>query len=116
MKLQMFVIFDACAQVYNKPFCQINEQVAVRCCQDLVNDPGTDCSKSPHDYSLFHIGTYDDEHAEIKIADTHKCVCRFHELVKHHKPFAPIEGNKVVYAESRPAHAINDQEKEQCAQ
>lgn len=116
MKLQIYVIFDSAAKVYNKPFCQINDAVAVRCCQELVNDPGTDCSRSPHDFSLFNIGTYDDAHAQIKTTDKHNCVCRFHELVKHHKPFEPIEGNKVVYHDSKPAHSIIDQEQEKCAQ
>lgn len=80
MLTNLYVIFDAKAQMYNKPFTMINDQVALRAAHDLVNDKSTECAKNPHDFAMFHIGNYDDTTAEIKPLDSFNCICRFHEL------------------------------------
>lgn len=82
MKMFMYVIFDNKAKMYNKPFCMLNDQVAIRAGQDLVNDHSTECSKNPQDFALFLIAEYDDETAEIKPFDKQICLIRFHELIQ----------------------------------
>ncbi len=61
MKTNMYVIYDAKAQIYNKPFHQANEQVLMRTVSDLRNEPGTDIFKHPSDFNLYQTGVYDDE-------------------------------------------------------
>lgn len=82
MITNLYVIYDKAANFYNKPFAQINEQIALRSAYDLLEDPRTDVHKSPEDFTMFWLGTYDDETAQIHCHDTEhrKVVCRFHEL------------------------------------
>jgi hypothetical protein len=76
----MYVVYDSKAQVYNKPFYFINHQVAIRACRELLSDPNNEISRHPEDFAMFHVGTYDDLHAHIKLAKTQECIVRFHEL------------------------------------
>lgn len=91
MLMQMYVIFDKKAKIYNKPFYLINDNVALRTANQLVNDVNMECSKSPEDFVMFRIGSYEDTTAKVKPYEKHDVICRFHELVQHHKPFDPIE-------------------------
>ena len=79
MKTEIYVIFDEAAQVYNKPFHLINEQVALRTAITLRNDPQSEICKHPSDYSMHYLGTYDDTTAEF-VLEKRRCVVRFHEL------------------------------------
>lgn len=80
MKLQMYVIFDSKALVYNRPFYLPNDDVALRTAKDLRQDPNSEAFKNPEDYTLFHIGSYDDENAEITTLPTPQPLIRFNEL------------------------------------
>lgn len=62
---QVFSIFDNAAKVYNKPFFLKNRYEAVRMFGDLVRDEQSMLSKHPQDFSLFHVGSFDDESAEL---------------------------------------------------
>ena len=69
MKLEIFTIHDVKAAVYNRPQFMINKAMAIRTFGDLVNDnhgDNNEISKHPEDYTLFHIGTWDDVECEIK--------------------------------------------------
>ena len=79
MKTEMYVIYDQKAKIYNKPFHQINESVAIRTVADLVNDANSDSSRHPEDYILFRVATYDDSNAEIQTF-TPELICKFHEI------------------------------------
>lgn len=80
MIINAYVIFDTKAEIYNKPFYFLNDKIALRAAQDLIDDPQTDVHKHPEDFMMFHIGTYEDETAHFKANDKQKCICRFHEL------------------------------------
>lgn len=80
MKINAYVIFDHPAKLYNKPFYLLNDNVAKRAMQDLINDPQTDIARHPTDFSLWFIGTYDDTTATFCPVDTPQIICRAHEL------------------------------------
>ncbi|AXL14618.1 nonstructural protein [Microviridae sp.] len=82
MKTEIYTIFDTKAQIYNKPFHQINEAVALRTATDLANDSNSEIAKSPQDYILFYLGNYDDQSAQFELCEP-KSICKFHELVKN---------------------------------
>lgn len=66
MKLLAFSIYDEKVQGFNPPFfCQAVGQ-APRSMDDLVNDPQTVISRHPEDYSLYHVGSFDDGSAEFR--------------------------------------------------
>lgn len=60
MKLEMLSIRDVKMQAFMTPFFSINLAVAVRLFADAVNDPVSTMHKNPDDFSLYHLGTFQD--------------------------------------------------------
>ena len=60
MKLQIISVFDSKANQYMTPFYQATIGQARRIFSDIINNPEHQFSKNPEDYSLFHLGEYDD--------------------------------------------------------
>lgn len=67
MKYKVFTVHDAKAEAYLKPFLMRTKGEAIRAMQDLANDPKHDFSKYSEDYTLFEIGTYDDEQGNYEM-------------------------------------------------
>lgn len=61
MLLNVYSIFDAKLAVFNTPFFARANGEAIRSFSDLVHDSRTTVAQHPEDFSLFHIGQYDDE-------------------------------------------------------
>lgn len=57
---KIFTVFDSKARVFGNPFFAINEHVACRDFKLAATDPGSSISKTPEDFSLFEIGSFDD--------------------------------------------------------
>ncbi|AXL15580.1 nonstructural protein [Microviridae sp.] len=83
MKVLVMAIYDNKAHFYNKPFYQINRQVAERTATDLVSDINTDVSKHPEDFILFELGEFDDATATFDLHDAPVPLFRFHEIQKN---------------------------------
>lgn len=60
MKLTAFSILDGKSGIYNRPWFAVSTGVALRNFSDLVNDPKTEVSRHPEDYTICELGTYDD--------------------------------------------------------
>jgi len=76
----MYAIYDEKSKVYNKPFAMINEAVAIRAVKDLTLDTNTEVGRHPMDFSLWELGTYDDETANFVPYETKKLICMAHEI------------------------------------
>lgn len=63
MKHQIFTVYDSKAEVYTLPFFLSNQQMAQRTFKNWINDPQHTFGRNPEDYTLFHIGEYDDDNA-----------------------------------------------------
>lgn len=59
--LEIFSSYDEKLQGYNLPFFMPKKAQAIRHFADGINDPSTQISKHPGDYSLISLGTFDDE-------------------------------------------------------
>lgn len=70
MLMQIFAIYDSKAEVYNKPFYELTIASAIRAFSDAANDTQTAFAKHPADYTLFHIGTFDDATAKIDLNES----------------------------------------------
>lgn len=57
---QAFSIFDTAAGVYSPPFFQITKGLAIRIFTDTANDKTNAIGLHPNDYTLFAVGTFDD--------------------------------------------------------
>lgn len=80
MKTELYVIYDSKAQIYNKPFHQVNRDTAIRAAHSLATDPQGEVSRHPEDYALFQIGNYEDTTAQIDLFAQPEHVINFHEL------------------------------------
>lgn len=61
MKLSIFSIYDSKAQAYLPPFFLPRKQMAVRAFAECCNSESHQFGKWPADYTLFHVGAFDDE-------------------------------------------------------
>lgn len=91
MKKGIYCIYDSKAEAYNDPVYFQNDQVAMRAAVDLVSQGDNQIRNHPQDFTLFKIGEYDDETAQIKAADKFEVVCRFHEISTEQATAADIE-------------------------
>ncbi len=64
---QIYSVFDAKAQTYSNPFYSPNEQIAVRDFTRACRDPNLDLSKFPEDFSLQHLGSFNDENGQFSV-------------------------------------------------
>lgn len=60
MKMSMFGIYDEKSLSYGTPFFQPQVGQGMRTFSDLAKDAQSSISKHPEDYSLYHLGDYDD--------------------------------------------------------
>lgn len=60
MILHIYSVFDSVAEVFNKPFTDINDATAIRAFVEGVKD-------NPHknDYQLFYLGEFHDSNGDI---------------------------------------------------
>lgn len=58
-----FSIYDSAAQAYLPPFILPREEMAKRTFADCVNSAEHQFAAHPEDYTLFRLGTWDDETA-----------------------------------------------------
>lgn len=68
--MYIFSIFDSKAEIYNTPIFLPAIGQARRTFGDQVNDDESPFGKHPEDYTLFHIGSYETDTAEITPLET----------------------------------------------
>lgn len=62
MKLKLFSIYDTVAEIFNRPFADINDASAIRSFDQLMIEQG----KNKTDYILYNIGEYSDQDGMIQ--------------------------------------------------
>lgn len=65
MKTLLFAVFDSKAACYGTPFFSPKEATAMRSFAQAANDPNTMVFNHPEDFSLFHLGEFDDVTGEL---------------------------------------------------
>lgn len=63
MVTKAFSVYDAKGKFFGVPFFMLNEGLASRAFDDLVNDPHSFVNKHPEDYQLYEIGEFRDDEA-----------------------------------------------------
>lgn len=79
MNLNFYAIYDKATNAYMRPFVLQSDGQALRMFTDEAVKADSDISKHPEDYSIFRIGSWDDNTGEI-LACEPKCIGRAHEL------------------------------------
>lgn len=81
MRLQVYAVFDKGTETYGQPiFCRARGE-AVRSFGEAVNDPKSTIGKYPVDFSLWHIGEYDDAKGQLAAAHTPTVIVNAREMV-----------------------------------
>lgn len=65
MKQEIFTVFDEKAQAFLAPFFMGQLGQAKRIFTDCINSKDHQFGNHPHDYTLFHVGSFDDNTAEF---------------------------------------------------
>lgn len=60
MLLQVFSIYDSKVEAYLQPFFAPTKGAAIRYFSDAIADPQHQFFKHCEDFTLFHLGSYDD--------------------------------------------------------
>lgn len=65
-KLKVFTVYDSKAEAYLQPFFMRSMGEALRGFQEVCNDPQSNLCKYPGDFTLFEIGSYDEESGRLE--------------------------------------------------
>lgn len=63
----IFTVYDTKAQAYLPPFILPRAEMAKRIFSDCINSDDHQFGKHPEDYTLFHLGNWDDDTAEYHL-------------------------------------------------
>lgn len=69
MKKYICAVFDSKAKVYGNPFYSVNQATAIRAFSAASNDPDSELSRHPSDFTLFGLGWFDDETGVISMLE-----------------------------------------------
>lgn len=82
MKLSVYAIRDAKAEVYMQPWFAKAQPEAIRNFQGLTLDDKSLISKFPEDFDLYHLGEYDDSLGILSPLDTPKHIAKANNFKK----------------------------------
>lgn len=69
MRLNIYAIYDTASGAYMRPFFVHSDGQAIRAFSDIATDANHDIGKHPEDYTLYRIGTYDDQNGKLHPED-----------------------------------------------
>lgn len=88
MRLFIYAVFDSASGVYDRPWVAQADAAAIRSFGDLAANADHMVGMHPEHFSLFRLGTYDDNTAKIEPEDA-VCIARAHELVAAARQIPP---------------------------
>lgn len=70
MKLTLFSVFDSKAEAFIQPFFSLNTGTGKRAFKTAANDPKADFHINAGDYTLFELGTFDQNTGKFEILES----------------------------------------------
>lgn len=65
MTVEVFSVYDSAARLFMEPFHAPTIESAIRSFRHTVNHGQNQISRFPEDYTLFHVGTFNQEDGQI---------------------------------------------------
>ena len=96
MRHQMFVQYDSKADAYSLPFWAVTVPAAIRSFTDMALNPETLVNRHPGDFTLFHVGEYDDVSGRVSMFDVKSNLGLASEFMTAAERFALRGGNGQV--------------------
>lgn len=81
MMMKVFSVFDKAVGAYTRPFCTPSAGAAMRAFEDDVANAESPVAKHPEDYSLFWLGSFDDNSGLLTPEEPPVCLINAHEVV-----------------------------------
>lgn len=82
MKFNICSFYDSKLGVYSRPFFVADLREIPRIATDVLTSESSTVSRHPEDFTLFHIGMFDDNEASVTDLGSPVALIRMHEL-KH---------------------------------
>lgn len=82
MNKNIFTVYDCKGDSYLKPFVMRTVNEAIRAFETTANDPQSGISQHPEDYTLFHIGTWNELKGEVQPLKAHAALAKAVDLKK----------------------------------
>lgn len=70
--MKVLAVYDEKVKAYIEPWYARTTAAAIRSFESAVNDPKTQLSQHPSDFTLFEIGEWDDDKGEIQMYEAKK--------------------------------------------
>lgn len=83
MITQVFSVYDQRASVYLPPMYMQNKGFALRSFEDAINDQSHQFARHPGDYTLVHLGEFDDCSGKFSLLDMPNILINGLECVKN---------------------------------
>ncbi len=81
MLMHVYSFYDTASGSYMRPFVAQADGEATRVFMDLVSDPEHPIGKHPEDYSIFRLGSFNDQSGDIGPEDPIECLSTGLEMV-----------------------------------
>ena len=65
--LKLFTVYDSKGEIYRPPFAMVSTGAAIRGFITILNDPASEHSKYPADFTLFEVGSFDETNCKLVI-------------------------------------------------
>lgn len=91
MIYQAFSIFDSAALIYSPPFFQATKGLALRMFSDTAKDTSTNIGRHPTDFTLFHVGEFDDQSGAYIALATPDPLIKASETLPSDEPMQPLQ-------------------------
>ena len=87
MKLNAYALYDKAIDTYLTPFFLHNDELARRAIEaSMVQEPDGDLIRYPEQFTLLHVGTFDDKTGVFSPEDRLLCNCTgFAQRVRKHR-------------------------------
>jgi len=105
MKLQVFAVYDNATAIYSHAHHLVSIPAALRAFEAALEDPKSEIRRFAKDYSLFHLGSYDDSTgvftnlpAPVRLASAHELIVKpydFDDAVTGARATMPFPTNGV---------------------
>jgi hypothetical protein len=89
-KLQIFTVYDSKSEAFMPPFYARATGEALRMFENSVKTSDHDFSRWPEDYTLFQLGSFDDNTGSFEIFPTSKSLARAIQFVRKEPNLSPV--------------------------
>lgn len=89
MELKIIALYDKAVGAYMRPFVAQSVGEAMRAFEDDCADAESPVAKHPEDYSLFLLGTFDNNTGAIEVEDSPLKLVNAHEVVSKLRNIVP---------------------------